>query len=211
MLNQPVLQKPNHSINLLLNALSARPRIVEIGKGSLVSLNDGAVNDCFLIHYGTALVRRSDTNLIIGNINAPLIFGFNTYLGIGDQIHIEAVTEVSFEVVPCKHFFYIIRQHHLWEPLLDVTMYLTSILFRKNALLTIRDSAVIINHKLRELMAEHDAIRLHTCVHEYIQQRTHLSRSGIMKHLSILREKGCIEMKNGFLLDVHALPNLIEK
>jgi len=78
-------------------------------------------------------------------------------------------------------------------------MYLSSILFRKNTLLTIRGSAAMICHQLGELMAESDTVRLHTSVHDYIQQRTHLSRSGIMKHLSILRRKGIIDIKNGVL------------
>lgn len=208
MINSPVQQKPDDSLVLLLNQLSVPSRIVEIGKGALVSLNDGPVQSCFMIHSGTAIVRRSDNNLIVGNISAPLIFGFNLYLGIGDQIHIEAITDVSFEVIPCEQFYDIIRQQQLWEPMLDVTMYISSLLFRKNAMLTIRDSPSIVCHQLKELMEEPENIRLNTSVHDYIQQRTHLSRSGIMKHLSLMRKKGYIEMKNGILLSIHALPSL---
>ncbi len=211
MLNKPVPPKPNDSINFLLKILSKPSRIVEIGKGALISLNDGPEHDCFLIHQGTALVRRSDNNLIVGHIDGPFIFGFNMYLRIGEQIHIESITDVFFEVVPCSQFYESIHRHHLWEHLLDVTMYLASILYRKNALLTIRDSATIISHQLTALMAEHHTIRMNTCVHDYIHQRTHLSRSGIMKHLAIMRKNGYIEMKDGFLLSVLALPSLRDK
>ncbi|MGS2871641.1 helix-turn-helix domain-containing protein [Enterobacter huaxiensis] len=199
MINIPLQQKPVSNIRMLLDRLSVSSRIVKLSKGTLVSLNDGSVQHCFMLHSGTAVVRRSDNNLIVGNIVAPVLFGFNLYLGIGDQIHIEAITEIEFEVVPYEQFYDTIRRQQLWEPLLDVMMYLSSILFRKNTLLTIRGSAAMICHQLGELMAESDTVRLHTSVHDYIQQRTHLSRSGIMKHLSILRRKGIIDIKNGVL------------
>lgn len=204
-------QKPDAAINLLIEKLSDPARIVTINKGGLISLNNGPVQDCFLIHQGIAMARRSDNNLIVGNLDAPLLFGFNKFLGIGGQIHVEAVTDIAFEVVPSTTFYDIIRQQQLWEQLLDVMMYLSSLLFHKHAILTLRDSRTIICHQLKELMNEPYVVRHTTSVHDYIQQRTHLSRSGIMKHLSSLRKKELIEMDNGILLSITPMITAADK
>lgn len=198
--------KPQNSIQSLLDKLSSPTRIVTINKGALVSLNDGSEQDCFVFHHGIALLRRIADQLIVGNIEAPLMFGYNRYLDIGSQVYIEAVTDMSFEVIPASQFYHIVRENDLWEPLLNVTMYLSSLLFHKNTILSIRDSAAIILFRLEELMAESDSVRLTTSAHDYIQQRTHLSRSGIMKHLAVLRKDGAIVMENGILMSLSSLP-----
>jgi hypothetical protein len=197
--------KPRNIIQSLLDKLSSPTRIVTINKGALVSLNNGSEQDCFIIHQGTVLLRRIADQLIVGNIEAPLMLGYNRYLDIGSQVYIEAITDVSFEVIPASQFYHTVREHKLWEPLLNVTMYLSSLLFHKNTILSIRDSAAIILFRLEELMAESDSVRLNTSTHDYIQQRTHLSRSGIMKHLAMLRKSGAIVMENGILMSLSSL------
>lgn len=199
-------EKLAKSIALLFNALSHQDRIVTVKTGGLVSVNSMPEPECFLIHRGHALLRRTEDQLILAKMSAPVIFGFNKYQNLNGKVYLEALTDIDFEIVPASSFYATIQQHSLWEPLLDVMMFISSELFRKNNALTARDSWSVIRSQLEELINEPSFIRSTTSAHDYIQQRTHLSRSGIMKHLSILRKQKLIEMENGILLSAARLP-----
>lgn len=64
----------------------------------------------------------------------------------------------------------------------------------------------IIRLQLLELMQEPERLRLNVTAANYIQNRTYLSRSGIMRILSQLRDAQCITLQRGVLLEVHSLP-----
>ena len=198
------------STTQLFAALSNPTNIVRISRGCLISINNTPEPDCFLIHTGYTLLRRTEDRLVHGTVGAPVLFGFNIFQNLAGNVFLEAMTDVEFEVIPATLFYQQIEAHNLWKPLLDVLMYISSELFRKNNALAVRDSWSIIRTQLNELINEPTFIRQHTCAYDYIQQRTHLSRSGIMKYLSALRKKGLIDMENGILRAVSLLPVSLE-
>lgn len=55
-------------------------------------------------------------------------------------------------------------------------------------------------------MNESEELRLATNTCDYIQEKTLLSRSGIMKMLSELKHGEHIELQRGVLLTIHNLP-----
>ncbi|WNS34115.1 helix-turn-helix domain-containing protein [Enterobacter asburiae] len=64
----------------------------------------------------------------------------------------------------------------------------------------------LIRINLNALMEEEEELRLSINVSDYIQDKTRLSRSRVMKILSDLREGDFIEVKRGILLKVNKLP-----
>lgn len=190
----------------ILNALSDSNHVVEINNGGLISINKRNEAECFMLHEGCVLVRRTEDDLIISKLISPIVFGFNKYYDLTGKVYLEAVNDVVFEVIPASHFYKKIAQHDLWESLLDIMMFISSEIFHKTNLLAMRDSWSITRLQLIELLSEPDVIRTKISAYDYVQQRTHLSRSGILKHLSKLRNENLIELENGILISISNLP-----
>lgn len=202
-------EKLTKSIVMLFDALSDAQRIVRVNKGGFISFNTLPEPECFLIHQGYLLLRRPEDQLIIGNLTGPTVFGFNTYQDLCGQAFLEAITDVDFEIIPASCFYTRIACLNLWEPLLDITMFIAAEQFRKHSALGVRDSWSIICNQLNALIDEPDFVRASTSTYDYIHQRTHLSRSGIMKYLAILRKQKLIEMDNGILRSTNRLPKTL--
>jgi len=199
----------NESISTIFSALSTKSRVVNISKGCFISINNIPESECILLHRGYTFLRRTDDRLVIGNFNGPTVFGFNKYQNVCSNFFLEAMTDVEIEFIPSSVFFKEISNNNLWEPLLDVMMALSAAMLRKNYDLSRHDSWSIIRWLLKDLNAEPDFIRDQICVFDYIQQRTHLSRSGIMKYLSRLRKHHIIKMDKGRLVSINGLPEAL--
>ena len=64
----------------------------------------------------------------------------------------------------------------------------------------------IVRVQLQELMSEPAEYRHDVSAAQYIQQKTSLSRSSIMKILAQLKKGGYISIENGILLTIEHLP-----
>jgi hypothetical protein len=202
-------EKLEESVTALFQVLSDSTRIVKINQGWPISVNKMPDAECFLIHDGCVFVRRTDDRVILGKICSPTLFGFNQFQDLSDKVYLEAVTPVAFEIIPASQFFGRIRQHQLWEPLLDVMMNTSSTLFQQNHAFAARDSWGLVREHLLSLIKEPEFIRSNISVVDYILHRTHLSRSGVMKLLATLRKRQLIKMESGLLLNVGALPKTL--
>ncbi|PLM90550.1 Crp/Fnr family transcriptional regulator, partial [Klebsiella variicola] len=99
------------------------------------------------------------------------------------------------------------RQHNLWEEVTSLLAYHTSYLvYRDDLVLQQRTYSVIRNHLL-EMMLLTAETRLRVSILEYIQDRTHLSRSSILNVLSALKKGGYIAFaRGGYLQSITSLP-----
>lgn len=81
------------------------------------------------------------------------------------------------------------RQHNLWEEVTSLLAYHTSyMVYRDDLVLQQRTYSVIRNHLL-EMMLLTEETRQRVSILEYIQDRTHLSRSSILNVLSALKRR----------------------
>jgi CRP-like cAMP-binding protein len=202
-------EKLMKSTELLFKKLSDATRIVMISQGGLISVNEMQVPECFLIHEGRVVVRRTEDRIILGQLSAPTIFGFNTFQDLRGKVYLEAITPVTFEIVVSSLFFQRIREHQLWEPLLDVMMCTSSSLFAQNHAFTARDSWATVRQHLNQLIQEPEGIRHRVTVTDYILSRTRLSRSGVMKLLAVLRKRQLVKIENGILHAIYSLPKTL--
>jgi len=69
------------------------------------------------------------------------------------------------------------------------------------------DTFSMVCNQLMELINEPDAIRTSVKVEEYVRSRTQLSRSGVFKVLSRLKEVNAIVIEKGMLIAVNELPD----
>jgi CRP-like cAMP-binding protein len=64
----------------------------------------------------------------------------------------------------------------------------------------------MIRQQLIDLMREEDTYRKSMTAESYIRDKTHLSRSGVMRILADLKTGGFIEMEEGRLIKINKLP-----
>ena len=120
--------------------------------------------------------------------------------------YIKLLTTSDIGILSLERTFDIIRENDLWELLTMHMMVVTSKLYASNKMLTAPTSYDIIKSQLIELMSENEKYRNSITAENYIRDKTNLSRSGIMRILSELKEGGYIEINRGILMMVHQLP-----
>ena len=64
----------------------------------------------------------------------------------------------------------------------------------------------MIRQQLLNLIEEDERYRAAVTAELYIREKTHLSRSGVMRILADLKTGGFIEMEEGRLIKIHKLP-----
>ena len=188
------------SVSEILIKLSDRTRIVHIKAGGLVSINRAPEAECFILHKGHVYLRRTEDKLVHCSIIGPVPFGFNRFQDLTGKVYLEALTDIDIEIIPASHFYQKIALHNLWQPLLNVMMFISADLFRRNNLLFHKNDQTVITEQINNLCNEPDYLRQTINVCEYIMQRTNLSRATVLKHLSILRRNRKIELQSGLLV-----------
>jgi hypothetical protein len=110
--------------------------------------------------------------------------------------------------VDAKKAMKIFDEQNLWRDVSITLSYFTSYLFyRDDLVVQQRTYSVIRNHLLEMSQLPLDT-RMRTSILEYIQERTHLSRSSVLNVISSLKTESYLEIKRGgYLLGVNNLPD----
>lgn len=169
-------------------------------------LSTGQKNYCYLILSGQVILHRDDDDLAMTTINAPSLIGVGNMATRSMNGYIKLLTTSDIGILSLERTFDIIRENDLWELLTMHMMVVTSKLYVSNKMLTAPTSYDIIKSQLIELMSENEKYRNNITAENYIRDKTNLSRSGIMRILSELKEGGYIEINRGILIKVHQLP-----
>lgn len=125
---------------------------------------------------------------MIVTVYEPHLFGVAEILQPSHSHALRA--EVASEVlrIDSEHAIKLFREHNLWEEVTRLLAYHTSYLvYRDDLVLQQRTYSVIRNHLLEMLLLPQET-RLRVSILEYIQDRTHLSRSSILNVLSALKK-----------------------
>ncbi|HEX4502382.1 MAG TPA: helix-turn-helix domain-containing protein [Scandinavium sp.] len=156
---------------------------------------------CRMIMSGSVEVHRASDNLLILSLQAPTLVGLgvhDVYIVTADQCKIATMT--LDEVHKC------IDEQGKWEILVQHMRVVTSKLFSYSKQLSAPTAYEIICNQLRELSHEPQMLREKTSVERYIRDKTHLSRSSIMKILADLRAGDYVTIENGRLVEIKHLP-----
>jgi hypothetical protein len=161
---------------------------------------------CFILYAGTCLVKRAHDALVLSTINGPSIVGLQDVFHAKSDVLVYANTAVDYALIPISELFYWIDQQNLWKNLCYMLM-LSSTRFSEYQKETVGISNYeLICNLLHSLSKENLEIRMTTTALEYIQTRSMLSRSGIMKILSTLKSGGYINTSKGLLISINSLP-----
>lgn len=105
-------------------------------------------------------------------------------------------------VLPLTKVNEVITKENLWESLASLLVYTAGRVYDHCTRITAPSSYDIIRSQLYELMKESVEFRRNITAANYIQSRTFLSRSSIMKILADLKKGGYIITERGVLLQI---------
>jgi hypothetical protein len=170
------------------------------------NLYEDGTSYCYFVRDGWFSIHHSADPVLLGTLQLPGIIGIGGAIPESAGLYIESKveSEVAISTVPEMHA--LINELDLWEMLSKHIFRMTGSIFTKGVLLTGSTSYEIMRFHLLELINEPDAIRNSTVAATYVQQKTRLSRSTIMKILAQLKQGGYVTLENGILKEVHKLP-----
>ncbi|CNH93300.1 putative DNA-binding transcriptional regulator [Yersinia aldovae] len=145
-------------------------------------------------------------SLILSTIRAPSIVGLQDIFHVKSDVQVFANSDVEYGLMEVNELFSCADAKNLWKDMCYMLM-LSSTRFSEYQKETVGISNYeLICNLLISLNNEDFEIRATTTALEYIQGRSMLSRSGIMKTLASLKTGGYINIKNGLLIKINSLP-----
>lgn len=198
--------RPVFHIEKLIKEISDQTQHRSCGPRTVIPTHRNQEPLTVLIHQGVVGLVRSSDGLLMGNVIAPSIIGVNLINDNVKNMIVKARTNVIYETVSQSDFEKVIREKSLWESVAYVVMQGNRRLVENHLLLTGVSSYTAIKNSLLQLIDEPDDVRYLVTACDYIQDRTLLSRSAVMKVLSQLKHGGYIELKRGILLAINKLP-----
>lgn len=165
-----------------------------------------------LLDKGLLSIHNSDNDKAIFTFFPPSILGmietYKNFYNIPGSYNsfYYAETDVSLFFISQDKFVRTIDQHNLWHDISRLLAHRLLILKAKQSKATTSDAYEEIRILIIELWNYPEHYRNQIKLPNFIQRRTGISRSRIMKILSDLKFGGNIETKNGILVNVNKLP-----
>jgi len=198
--------KPINDINKIISTVSDPSRIRTAKTRQVITTNTHEEPMAVLIHEGLLAAYRNSDRLLLRYFQAPLIVGINALVDMNEGIVYKAYSEVRYELQPRAAVLEKIDSANLWRETAMLFMFGVKRYAEAHRTSAGLSTYEMIRFNLFALMEEEESLRLSINVSDYIQDRTRISRSRVMKILSDLREGNFIEIKRGILLKVNKLP-----
>lgn len=190
----------------LINGLMPFLSVTAYPKGKKLQLRDKDNALCYIVLQGITTVHRASDGLMLSVLESPSIYGASHLMLSKSIVYLKTYTPCRIAVLSSTAFEELIARENLWQPL---SLYLISAFnkfFDATTALTYTSAYEMVRAQLLQLNEEAEIVRTSFTAANYIKNKTNLSRSGIMRILSQLRQGGYIETDKGYLTQVHKLP-----
>lgn len=199
--------RPSPYAKELVEKLRSEAEVKRILPRRRLNMTIRNIQYCYLILEGRVAFHRESDDRMLGTASAPTLLGISNLPGGQIPGYIKMLTPCEIGIITTERAHEIIKENNLWETLSRHMLVISSKLYATNALLTAPSTYQLICAQLLELMSEDESIRLTMTAESYIRDKTHLSRSGVMRVLSKLKAGGHIEINRGILTNIHDLPD----
>lgn len=198
----PTLHTPSPWSRTLVEVLLPFATIKTYRKGIHLALEENGKPVCRMLITGSAQTYRNTDHLLVASIPSLSILGF----GGQNSVYIVTAESCKIATMPLDEFYRHIQEQEMWEVLAKHMIMVSNKLFYYSKLMSSPTAYETIRNQLMELNHEPEEIRKTVSVERYIRDRTHLSRSSIMKILAELKKGNYIDIEDGKLLEIHHLP-----
>ncbi|MDY0923354.1 helix-turn-helix domain-containing protein [Leclercia sp. CFBP8987] len=171
-----------------------------------LSMQIGEERFCYLILKGRVTVHRRSDDLAMATVTAPSLVGIGNLQQMLMDGYIKTLVPCDIAILKMATVYDIISANQLWEPLAKHMMVIAGKLFESSEQLSAPSAYDIVRAQLNELINEAPMVRNNITAERYIREKTHLSRSGVMRILAGLKAGGYIEMQRGVLINIVKLP-----
>lgn len=162
---------------------------------------------CYFIRSGAISMYRQPDDILIDLFDAPTLRGvislpaetLSTYV-------IKTIVPSEIAMIGREELFALLTEHNLWELFARHQLAIGSMVIEKMFKLITPTTYNVVRHQLYELINIPAEIRETILAETYIRSKTRLSRSGIMRILSDLKDGGYIVIVKGVLKEVKYLP-----
>lgn len=201
------LVKPTKDIELLLQHIDQHSNVFTIVKKRHISLTQKNERHCIVLLKGSLSLCRITDGMVLNSQSGPFIFGTNIQLSYSHHLYAKAKETSTLLLFPQTAFYEVVNRFNLWKSLAALQDYTAAKVYSHCLTVSQLSAYEIIRIHLLELMYEPVAVRNNTTAANYIMDRSFLSRSGIMKILSMLKTEGYIHISRGILTEVINLPD----
>ncbi|MEL4015309.1 helix-turn-helix domain-containing protein [Dryocola clanedunensis] len=199
--------RPDDSIARLINVLLPISTELNVPPRKRLHWDYKGQPQFYLFLEGELSVLRLEDGLVIGTAYDPHIFGIGEGLQPLQWQHLRVETESKIFRVDAQEAMKIITEKNLWQDVAIMMAYFTTYLLYRDALVVQQRTYSVIRNHLMEMIQLPEETRMRTSILEYIQDRTHLSRSSVLNMVFALKEAKYIETKRGgYLISVNDLP-----
>lgn len=175
-------------------------------RGERLDLQVNGQGMCYLILEGTIAVYRRSDNMMLSTACSPAVFGLANLTDIYFSDYLKTVSPCLIGTITTERVNAIIKEKALWGLLSQQLMYVYSRLYNNVMPQGAPTAYEMIRQQLIKLTEEEEDYRLSVTAEKYIREKTHLSRSGVMRILADLKTGGFIEMEEGRLIKINKLP-----
>lgn len=198
--------KPVSHIQALIDSFLTVHSLRKAKAGQRFQVYDTGKNFCFLLVNGKCDIVRSDDSLLIVTAEAPYVLGSAAIVAKNTGYFLRAKTDIEYLHIPLEDFNQHVDRHNLWKHVAYVIASVTVYLNNYHRLHTAVPTYTLICNLLRQLHDQNFETRATVSAVSYIQDRTSLSRSIVMKTLAELNSGGYIVIKRGLLIKINSLP-----
>lgn len=199
-------RKPTPEIERLMMCLNPLSSALETKPRQVINQMVNEERKCFLLHRGSVSLYRNVDGMILNTESAPFVFGMGAQLTEHEYLHIRTHDESEISWLPLELANKMVAEHNLWESLTKLLIYTVSRAYDHCTKISSLSSYDIIRYQLHELMSESSQIRNSVSIASYIQSRTFLSRSSVMKILAQLKAGDYIVTERGYLKAINNIP-----
>lgn len=207
--------KPMKSLDVLFVALLPRSKKIIVQKNKTYKINkekDG--KGIVLLSDGIATLTYANSGLYASTIYPPTVLGFvhgySSFYEVPNtspqDMHLFAETDVTLFFVPLQDFVEIIDSLNLWHDVARILAHRLMFMLDKDAGNLGNNSYLKIKNIILEVWSYPEEYRANINLPFFIQKRTGLSRSRVMKILMDLKKGEYITMNAGKLISISKLP-----
>jgi len=204
--SQSSILRTSDYAHLLVDYLKRDAQVKHILPRRRLSMQVGDERFCYLILKGRVTFYRQSDDLAMATVTAPSLIGIGNLQQMLMDGYIKTLVACDISILKMATVYDIISANQLWEPLAKHMMIVAGKAFESNEQLSAPSAYDIVRVQLNELFNEDPIIRNNITAERYIREKTHLSRSGIMRILAGLKAGGYIEMQRGVLINIVKLP-----
>lgn len=198
--------KPTADIERLMMHLNPELNNIKTYNNQIINYNTNKVRQCFLLHKGSVSLYRMVDGMVLNTESAPYVFGMSTQLTHADYLYIRVHDAAEISMLSIDRANEIIEEHNLWKNLAYLLIYTATRVYDHCTKISALTSYDVIRYQIYELMSETESVRRSVTIVKYVQDRTFLSRSGIMKILAELKKGDYIVTDKGMLVHINHIP-----